>query len=384
MSSFSTTKIRANTIHENTMGRYYKGSAEPWDECDWCLAKTGWSQRPCLYRTFPEGLSSLRRKECEDVRTRNAAKRNKTLPKAHRRAMRAAPAAAAEAKHKAIPNSTIRTNITNALVVDGLSNLDERTPLEADGGKDTGTEARTEARTETETKEEVCPLPAVSKPTPKLEHRHANDPRKTQQRQPKSCTGLKGVIDEGVGLSSDDGDVARIHASNWKAWPRGQEPIAADATGEDKEVAELVRQGFIGVEELRVGRDDIGGDVCPCTVRFIEARKKGRRGDNCGRQGVQVVGHGPLHAELESDWWYLDDEAYAQLLSDGGARAGALERNVVLRTCRLKRAAVGGLVISVHNKNLGCGWPARIHGRARPEKQILGGKFLMHLSTYHP
>jgi hypothetical protein len=125
------------------------------------------------------------------------------------------------------------------------------------------------------------------------------------------------MIDEGVSLASDDGGVARIHAANRKAWPRGQEPIAADATAEDREIAELVRRGFIGAEDLQVDHDDFGGDVCSYTVLFVEARKKGRKGNNHWRQGVQVAE--PASLDAESDWWYLDDEAYAQLLSAGGA-----------------------------------------------------------------
>lgn len=269
--------------------------------------RPGWNKRPCLVRTvLAKELLRAKREECEDVRRENAAKRNKTLAKVYRRAMRAA-AAAAEAKAEAIPNSSIRTNITGISVVEGLSKLDEKTPVEIDGETDT----RTETRTETETTEEVSPLSAASKLTPKPEHHQMDDPKKTQQRQPKSCTGLMGMIDEGVNLASDDGDVARIHASNWRAWPQSQEPIAADATGEDKEVAELVRRGFIGAEALRVDRSDIGGDVHTYTIRFVEPWKKGRNGNNRGRKGVQVTEHRPLHAESQSDRWYMDDEAYA-------------------------------------------------------------------------
>ncbi|KAH6649367.1 hypothetical protein F5144DRAFT_634638 [Chaetomium tenue] len=311
------------------MGRYYRDQYD-WYECDWCRTRPGWSRRPCLVRTFvAKGLLRAKREECENVRMENAAKRNKTLPKVYRRAVKVAATEADEAKDEAILNS--------------------RDARGADDG--------------TDTKEGMSPLPAASKQTPRPEHHQGNDSKKGQQRQPKSCTGLKGMIEEGVSLASDGGDVARIHASNWKAWPRGQEPIAADETGEDKEVAELVRQGFIGVEGLRVDRDDIGWGVCPYTVRFVETREKGRKGGSRGRQGVQLVGPGPLHAKLESDWWYLGDEA-----------------------CELKkeRAAGGGLLSSAPNKDLSLADDRREYEtRTRPGKQSLGGKFLMHLPTTH-
>lgn len=219
----------------------------------------------------------------------------------------AAAAAAAETKDKdeEAPGSSIRTDMA---VVDELGALDERTPTEGDVETDTGAETG-----------EVSPLPtARSKPTTsKSKHNHDVDAMRAQQRQAKSCTGPKDQIDEGFSLASADGDVARIHAANRKAWPRGQEPIAADATAEDKEIAELVRLGFIGVKDLQVHHDGFGAVVCPYTVRFVQTTKKGRKGNNRREQEVRVAEPAPLDAE--SDWWYLDDEAYAQLLSDGGA-----------------------------------------------------------------
>ncbi|KAK4170924.1 hypothetical protein QBC36DRAFT_340991 [Triangularia setosa] len=286
------------------MGRY----SDQWDwfECDWCCVRGSWGRRPCLLRIsrFQETLR-VKRETCERVRMENAAKRNKMLPKVYRRAMIAA-AEAAEAKGKEVPNSSIRTN-TEVSVVGGLNKLDERTPVEVDN--------KTETDTGTE-KVEMSVSPSGLKPTSNSKHYEA-EVKKAQKRQAKACTGLKGVIDEGVSLAFDDGDVARIHAANRKAWPRGQVPIAADATAEDREIAELVRRGLIGPEDLRVSHDDFGDDVYPYTVRFVETRKKGRKRSNRPRQGVQVERLALLDAE--SDWWYLDDEVCAQLLTNGGA-----------------------------------------------------------------
>jgi hypothetical protein len=253
---------------------------------------------------LPKKLLREKRQKCESVRMENAAKRNKTLPRVYRRAITAA-AAAAEAKDEAIPNSSIRTNITGISLIDGLGDLHE-----VDGETRAGMET-----------ERVDASPAASKSTPtgpRLKYHHEMNATMAQ-RQAKSCTGPKAFIDEGVSLASDDGDFARIHAANRKAWPRGQEPIAADATIEDREIAELLRRGVIGAQELRVDHDEVDGHVCPYTVRFVAARKKGRKGNNDRRQGGEVAEPPLLHPEPASDWWYLDDEVYAQLLSDGGA-----------------------------------------------------------------
>ncbi|KAK3896788.1 hypothetical protein C8A05DRAFT_20314 [Staphylotrichum tortipilum] len=248
---------------------------------------------------FPESkpIRRAKREACERVRMENAAKRNKTLPRAVRRAMMAA---AAEAKAKEVPTDA------EISVVDELRRLDERTPGEGGGVTDN-------AGTETE-QVEVSPLPIRSKSASKSKHHHEVDPKK--ERQAKSCTGLWDMIDEGISLASDDGDVARIHAANRKAWPRGQTPIAAHATAEDREIAELVCRGLISHEDLQVDHDNFEGDVCLYTVRVVEAPKKGRKGNNLRRQAVQIGE--PVQWEAESDWWYLDDEAYARLLSDGG------------------------------------------------------------------
>ncbi len=196
-------------------------------------------------------------------------------------------------------------------MADEPGKCDERTPVEVDSDTEYMTDTTAEMG-----EAEVSPMPAGSMPTPKPKL-HEVGAKKAHPRQAKSCAGPKDMINEGVGLASDDGDVARIHAANWKAWPRGQEPIAVDATAEDREIAELVRQGFIGVEDLQVDYDVFEEDVCPYTVRFVEARKKGRKGNDRRRQGAQ--GADPAPSDAETDWWYLDDEAYSQLLSDGEA-----------------------------------------------------------------
>ena len=243
-----------------------------------------------------EPIRRARREACDRVRMENAAKRNKTLPRAVRRAMMAA---MAEAKAKEVPTDA------EISVADELNRLDERTPVEGGGVTDN-------AGTETE-QVEVSPLPIRSKSTSKSKHHHEADLKK--KRQAKSYTGSWDLIDEGIGLASDDGDVARIHAANRKAWPRGQNPIAAHATAEDREIAELVCRGLISHEDLQVEHDNFEGDVCLYTVRVVEAPKKGRKGKNLRRQAVQITE--PVQREAESDWWYLDDEAYARLLNDG-------------------------------------------------------------------
>jgi hypothetical protein len=232
-----------------------------------------------------------------------AAERNKKTPlrKASktRRAMRAA---AAKAKEEV--ENRRRTN-SLASDVDGLSQFDEEMPVEV--YREMGGRMAMEP--------ETSPVGSVSTSKSKQHH---DAGAKQAQRQAKSSTGPKCVIDEGVGLASDDGDFARIHAANRRAWPRGQEPIAADATAEDREIAELVRLGVIGAEGLQVDHDDHEGDMCLYTVRFVEARKKGGKGNDRRQRGVHVHVAEPTPWDAESDWWYLDDEAYAQLLSDGG------------------------------------------------------------------
>ncbi len=282
-------------------------------------------------------IRRAKREACERVRMENAEKRNKTLPRAVRRAR----AAEAEARAKEVPtdatgaeilwhpvceprekpcslpswlvgffplpqhHNTVR-HISIPCASPRISVLDERTPAEGGGVTDN-------AGPETE-QDEVSPLPVRSESTAKPKHHHEVDPKK--ERQAKSSTGPRDMIDEGISLASDDGDIARIHAANRRAWPRGQEPIAAHATAEDREIAELVCRGLISPEDLQVDHDNFEGDACLYTVRVVEARKKGRKGKNLRRQAVQVAE--PVQWEEESDWWYLDHEAYARLLSDGG------------------------------------------------------------------
>lgn len=269
------------------MGRY----SEQWDwlECDWCRMRGGWERRPCLLRACqPAATMRAKREACEAVRMENAAKRNKTLPKVDRRAMMAAAAAAAAAGSNVGPgsNSSIRAD-TEVLIVGGASTLDG---VETDTATD---------------KLEASTPPTGSRSTSKSKQHEAEVKKASQKRQTKACTSLKSVIDEGISLAFDDDDnVARIHAANRKAWPRGQVPIAADATIEDREIAELVRRGLIGPEGVGVNHDDSGDDVLQYAVRFVMEKKKRR---NRQRRGAQVGEGGPLDAESESDWLYLDD-----------------------------------------------------------------------------
>jgi len=220
-----------------------------------------------------------------------------------------------------------------------LEDLEDMEKENDTSGSDTETE--TEKKKETESSRPAHPV-LVPKPTgfdacgyfhpdfhPCLDlDDEENDEEKTkprQRRQTKACTGLipRDILDEGVSLafSDEEDDFARIHAANRKAWPRGQEPISARATVEDREIAELVRMGLIGAEDLQVdhGRfDGLGENVLPYTVRFVEAKGRGKKGKSRGSRRMQAEGAVNQNWEAESDWWYLDDEAYAQLLSDGG------------------------------------------------------------------
>ncbi|VBB73721.1 Putative protein of unknown function [Podospora comata] len=268
----------------------------PWDryECDWCMMRLNWDGRPCYVRQFHHPRSRSHLKEYwESVRAENAAKRNKTLPRACRRAMMAAAAAA--------------TAIENEDSNEG-DKPDQSTPVEeADA---------TTTQTKTATEELDAPaLPAGSEVTSKPRHHQDEVKKPSQKRQPKAITGPKSIIDEGVTLAfDDDDDVARIHAANRKAWPRGPMPIAADATVEDWEVAELVRQGLIGPEDLQVNYRGFGDEACLYTIQVVDTMKKGRRGKGRQRQGVHVKDLAALDAE--SEWSHLDDEVYAQFLSD--------------------------------------------------------------------
>jgi hypothetical protein len=289
------------------MSRYKTSDRPQYYECEWCHASNNWRGH---WRGSP-----YRRRECQRFRLfvrdwcervlmpEKAAERNKKTPlKKASKTRRAMRAAAAKAKEE-VKNR----RRTNSLVsdFDELSQFDGRMPAEVYREMGAWLEMETEAGTEKD---------GVS---PKSKHHYGlGDATTAQQRQAKSCTGPKSTIDEGVSLASDDDDFARIHAANRKAWPRGQQPIAADATAEDREIAELVRRGFIGAEHLQVDHDGFGEGECLYTVRFVEARKKGRKGNNHRRHGVQVAE--PTLWDAESDWWYLDDEAYARLLSDGG------------------------------------------------------------------
>ncbi|KAK0665756.1 hypothetical protein QBC41DRAFT_327351 [Cercophora samala] len=299
-------------------GRRWRRDTYPWDwfECDWCMAHLNWVGRPCYRRRFTCAASRRQYKKCcELVRAENAAKRTKTLPKAYRRAIMAAAAAAAAAA--ATPtenqdsNGTLNTSLegnTEVAVVDEVNKLEESTPPEADT---TTTETETETGRE---KGEVSALPATSKARSKPKHYEVDVKKPRQQRQAKSTTGPKSMIDEGVSLAFDDDDVASIHAANRKAWPRGQMPIAADATAEDWEIAELVRRGLIGPENLQTNYEGFEDEACMYTVRFVDTMKKGRKRKGCHRQGVRVEDLVAL--DSQSEWSYLDDEVYAQFLND--------------------------------------------------------------------
>lgn len=241
----------------------------------------------------------------------NAAQRyNKRLSKVYKRAMAMSMATATAPA----ADSSLCTMVDE----DDRPRLEDIEESETEGS-DTETERVTEIA---KVSAPAAPKPILPKPT----HDELDDgTTKPYQRQTKACTGPipRDILDEGVSLafSNDDyNDFARIHAANRRAWPRGQEPISAQATVEDKEIAELVRRGLIGAGDLQVDHDhfdDLGEDVLPYTVRFVEAGGRGKKGRKGGRR-PQVEEAAKHEWEMESDWWYLDDEAYAQLLSDGG------------------------------------------------------------------
>jgi hypothetical protein len=259
----------------------------------------------------------------------NAALRNTSLPKVYRRVMAMAIANAnangADADSSLCP------------VVEGDESVDRETEAWSEAEAEARSDAESESR-EPETKKSGVSGPppsttCVLKPTPGLTRRQqsrnnsAEDVKKPSQRQSKACTGPipKDIVDEGIGSAlSDDDDIVRIHAANRKAWPRGQEPISAHATVENREIAELVRRGLIGVEPLQVDHDvfdEIQGGSCSYTLRFVEAHpwRRGKKGKKGTGKGVPQKGGAVENAwDAESDWWYLDDEAYSRLLSDGG------------------------------------------------------------------
>ncbi|KAK4208472.1 hypothetical protein QBC37DRAFT_70864 [Rhypophila decipiens] len=267
-------------------------------ECDWCHRKYKWPCRPCLTRGWRCRGNSTMRTAYERARMENEAlRRSKTMPRALRRA---AKIAAAESSNN------------------------------VDHGRDHHDEDDSEAPRndrETPAEEEInsdTPITQPnSTPTPsKQDNKTFQVTKIQQQRQSKACTGHKDAIYEGVSLALDeDEDVARILAANRKAWPRGQAPIAVNATPEDKEIAELIRTGLLAREELAVNHwddDTASEDFCPYTVRIVEAgRKSGRKRNSRSREGPgHAVEQAPLE-EADSDWWHLDEEVLAQLLSDG-------------------------------------------------------------------
>ncbi|KAK4222848.1 hypothetical protein QBC38DRAFT_488901 [Podospora fimiseda] len=241
------------------MGRPCYSDHYDWYECNWCRQRPSWNRRPCLLALDRvPGLLHSNREWWNSVRMENAAARNKTLPKIYRRAMRvAAAAAAAEAKDDdVLSNSSI------------CGNADDTEEMETETDKNMGTETAVEKKA------------SSTRPTSTESKKDHEPPKKeSQKRQSKAITAIKSMIDEGVNLAFDhDGnDIAIIHAANRKAWPRGQEPIAANATVEDRDIAELVQMGLIGIEGLGVNHDDFGDEVCQYTVRLVVKKKKGRR-----------------------------------------------------------------------------------------------------------
>ncbi|KAK3370797.1 hypothetical protein B0T24DRAFT_300145 [Lasiosphaeria ovina] len=136
---------------------------------------------------------------------------------------------------------------------------------------------------------------APSDPTPA--------PARRAKRLPKALAGPRGAIAEGQKLACD-ASALPVTA----AWPRGValQATASGATGEDKEVADLIRMGVI-----RRGDGD-GEDIAmncipapetPYTLRVVSGRRRGRR------QKAQDL-------QLGADWWTPDDESV--LWDDGG------------------------------------------------------------------
>ena len=273
------------------MGRY--SDQDYFFECEWCRERGSWNKRPCLIRYEPS-RGMLQEVVFDAVRMQNAAKRIKTLPKAHRRAMRAAAAAAAAASadfHREPESNRVDTEVSD---VGGPSTLA--------GGIEIDTAT---------VKLDTLTPPAGPRSTSAAKQHEAEAKKASQKRQTKACTNVKSVVDEGISLAfDDDADVARIHAANRRGWPRGQAPIAADATIDDREIAELVSRGLIGPEGFAVNHDDAEDHVLQYTVRLVEDKKKRR---NRQRRGAQVGEGGSLGAESESDWLYLDDESGSEM-----------------------------------------------------------------------
>jgi len=297
-----------------------KKVSDQWDfyECDWCRCRVTWQNRPCIrsrVRDYNIGFIRGKREYHQSIRMENAAKRNKSLPKVYRKATALALA-----------------NSTGSVADSSLCIVVESDELDRDIEALSDTEAEAGSDTETETPKDQAPLSCAgaSKPAAcltrrqKSAHENSEDTKKPSLREAKACTGPIPqdipVVNERANLTLSDAndDIAKIHDANRKAWPRGQEPISARATIEDREIAELVRRGLIGSEPLQVDHcvfDDAREEACPYTVRYVEERRGKKRAGRNQRQEHGVVEHA---GDTESDWWYLDDEAYARVLSDGG------------------------------------------------------------------
>ncbi|KAM7211103.1 hypothetical protein V8F06_013523 [Rhypophila decipiens] len=275
-----------------------------WYECVWCQRKYKWSGRPCLRRGLRRG-NSTNRAAFDEVRMENAARRkSKTMPRALRRAARIAAAAATVAATEA---GNGEAQGPDHLCKDGSD------APQNDGGTPVEEEINTDS-----------PITQPNSTPPQSKHKNETFEvqKLQQQRQSKACTGHKDAIYEGFNLALDeDEDVAIILAANRKAWPRGQASIAVNATPEDKEIAELIRTGLLAREELGVNHWDdemATQDFYPYTVRIVDAeRNKDRKRNSRSREGPGYAVEQAPSEEADSDWWHLDDEVFAQLLSDG-------------------------------------------------------------------
>ncbi|KAM7187795.1 hypothetical protein V8F33_011010 [Rhypophila sp. PSN 637] len=285
-----------------------------WYECVWCQRKYKWSGRPCLRRGLRSG-NSTKKAACDEVRTENAARRkSKTMPRALRRAARIAAA------------TTVSAAEASNCKAHGQDHLDRADSDDPRNDRGTPVEEKKNSKSQTTSTTVSIDSPITKSNSTLTQSKHDGKTFEVtkiqQQRQSKACTGHKDAIHEGFSLALDeDEDVATILAANRKAWPRGQAPIAVNATQEDREIVELIRNGLLAREELGVNHWDdemATEDFCPYTVRIVDAgRNKGRKRNSRSREGPgYAVEQAPLE-DADSDWWHLDEDVLAQLVSDG-------------------------------------------------------------------
>lgn len=264
----------------------------------------------------------IKREECDRVRSENAAKRrNKSMPKAYRRMARITAAEADAGAEDAADGEDSRGGTDQELKSSITPAIDTSASPDAVATPEDGSKAKVGAVTEKAQVRMTASACWAELTEANLQGTLEGDDvwSTKQQRQPKACTGLKPLIDEGITLAfDDDRDVATINAANRKAWPRGRSRVGTSATVEDRELAELVRIGLLTPEELVVDHWDDIGEFCPYTVRFGDPKRKGA-GTTC--KGFPDCGADvPPPASIEEhevDWTCLGDEAYAQLLQDG-------------------------------------------------------------------